>query len=282
MIKKVCVCECIVMNEWMDESFDNSFTDCKRPKTKQNLKISIFHSLLWCRWHSDIISIVVIFFQIFFNLFSVWNFFPSMCQWMIVVPASIENELCARKIGIKLLSMFRAKKRQRRQCSKQASKSKKSVWCAAPTQCGAWNFIDFFRRWCWMSLYERGGLFFFRVWTCALANPQTLYYCYYSVIFALHFEWKMCVWRSGRMWTSKTVSMFAWVCVTSHSKSFVYYYSHSQFPRFPLSCITFFERSLSRSLVHLMLDSLFSIHHPQFTASHTHACAKRVTHLLRR
>lgn len=163
-----------------------------------------------------------------------------------------------------------------------ASKSKKSVWCAAPTQCGAWNFIDFFRRWCWMSLYERGGLFFFRVWTCALANPQTLYYCYYSVIFALHFEWKMCVWRSGRMWTSKTVSMFAWVCVTSHSKSFVYYYSHSQFPRFPLSCITFFVRSLSRSLVHLVLDSLFSIHHPQFTASHTHACAKRVTHLLRR
>lgn len=124
MIKKVCVCECIVMNEWMDESFDNSLTDCKRPKTKQNLKISIFHSLLWCRWHSDIISIVVIFFQIF----SFWIFLSFMCQWMVVVPASIENELCARKIGIKLLSMFRAKKRQRRQCSKQ--KQKKCMVCS--------------------------------------------------------------------------------------------------------------------------------------------------------
>lgn len=60
----------------------------------------------------------------------------------------------------------------------------------------------------------------------------------------------------------RTVRACACVCVTSHFKSFVYYYSHSQFSPFSI---------LSRA------GLPFSIHHPH-SQHHTHACVKRVTH----
>lgn len=170
------------MNEWTDESFDNSFLienarerEKNAPnKTKpENFDFSFFYLLLcWCRWHSDLISIVVIFFRFYPHSISLWIFHPS---WMILVPTSIENELCVNKNWHKIItSMFEAKKGQRRQCW-QAKK------CTVCSTYSMWS-MEFY--WFFPSLVLdvalwNGGPFFLCVNMRTNQPTNTHYYCYY-------------------------------------------------------------------------------------------------------